>query len=442
MENIKIGIDCHNLEGQRTGVGRYLWNLISEWSKQDFVYNLRDRVNCIQFFLYFKNEIPNDIRKLPEYPHDREDITKVWNYKALGGKSNALFKHYLLPRAVAKDNVYVLFCPDYVLPIPLVFLSSFSKLVSLVYTKVRRSSYFCIKTAVTIHDIIYEARPGEYSWPSRADKILLRWASKQSAKKADIIFVPSEFTRSAVIKYYKVNPKKVVMTPLAPDTIFRQFARTEGVEELRLPPPVPSPPVRGRVEVGGDGIKKSFVVSERYFLFVGSIFNRRFLPQKIKGFAEFAKKYTDFSFLIIGNNNTKPYQDIGALVAQTNAELGRAAVIWKDYASDEELVRVYNGAFATLWISSYEGFGLPILESMACGTPVITSRAGSLPEVAGNAALYIENPQNGEEITSALSLLARDSAYYNTLVQKGITQAAKFSWQKCGEATIDKIKLL
>lgn len=361
MESIRIGVDCHNLEGQRTGVGRYLFNLLREWKSE----------TKTEFFLYFKNEIPEDVRGFT--PH----ITN------LNSKSNALFKHWLLPRAAARDKIDVLFCPDYVLPIYLA----------------RR-----IKTALTIHDVVYEARPEEYSWPSWADRILLKWASKQSAKKADVIFVPSEFTKREIVKYYKVNPEKVVVTPLAPDPIFRK------INSGKRP----------------------------YVLFVGSIFNRRFLPQKIKGFTQFAKNHPEFTFLIIGKNHTKPYQDIGALAEKANQELGRKAVVWRNFASDEELVCLYNGAFVTLWLSSYEGFGLPVLESMACGTPVITCRAGSLQEVAGDAALYIENPQSPNQIATTLVNLVKQNLYTG-LSTKGLTAVKKFSWHDVAHKTIDKI---
>ena len=181
---MKIGIDCHNLEGQRTGVGRYLANLLREWESQ----------TDTEFFLYFKSAIPEDIHKLSQH-------TTGWTLRNFNAKSNVIFKHWILPRAAARDGVDVLFCPDYVLPF---------------YTGVG------IKIAVTIHDIIYEARPSEYSWPSWKDKILLKWASKQSAKKADAIFAPSKFTKSEILKYYRVNSEKIVITPLAADLVFNR----------------------------------------------------------------------------------------------------------------------------------------------------------------------------------------------------------------------------
>jgi glycosyltransferase involved in cell wall biosynthesis len=174
-------------------------------------------------------------------------------------------------------------------------------------------------------------------------------------------------------------------------------------------------------------------------LFVGSIFNRRFLPQKTQAFIEFGKTCSDYQFLIIGRNHTKPFQDIGALVAEANKILGREAIIWKNYAPDEDLVYLYNGAFATLWLSSYEGFGLPVLESMACGTPVITSMKGALPEVAGDAAMYVVHPENPAEISSALAHLTRYGRYREELIVKGLERARTFSWKKCADLTLDKI---
>ena len=389
---MKIGIDCHNLEGQRTGVGRYLANLLREWN--GLTPHRGFATAGLQFFLYFKNSIPEDIHKLSQHTTDR-------TLRNLNAKSNAIFKHWLLPRAVARDGIDVLFCPDYVLPFYV------------------GGSNPHIKTVLTIHDIIYEALPQEYSWPSWKDKILLRWASKQSAKKADAIFTPSEFTKSEILKHYKVNLNKIVVTPLATDPVFNR----SGSDPDRL----------GK-------IKQGYGIRDKYIFFVGSIFNRRFLPQKIQAFAEFGKQYPDFQFLIIGKNHTKPFQDIAAFVAKANQVLGLEVVVWREQVSDEDLAYLYNGAFATLWLSSYEGFGLPILESMACGKPAITTKKASLPEIAGDAAMYIAHPENPQEIASALVRLARSDSYYNELVTKGLTQAAKFSWKKCASDTLRSLR--
>ncbi len=147
-----IGIDAHNLEGNRTGVGRYLLNLLKIWvqissgSHSDTA-TYRSG-NSIKFVLYFKDEIPGDIPK-----SDRFEL------KLLKAGSTAKFVHWDLPRAAKKDKIDVLFCPGYVAPI-----------------------FWRAKLALILHDIIYEAHPDWFNWQSPADKILLRWVSSRAAK--------------------------------------------------------------------------------------------------------------------------------------------------------------------------------------------------------------------------------------------------------------------
>lgn len=418
MVNMRIGIDCHNLEGARTGVGRYLWNLLREWSKlsgfdsDSFGVKTRQavpasrRLQSIEFVLYFKEEVTEDILDLSQRKTDSTGLPKTgWKIRNLGVSSNAIFKHWALPRAAAKDGVDVLFCPDYVLPI---------------YTGGLHSH---MKTALTLHDIIYEARPEEYSWPSWADKILLKWASRRSAKKADIIFTPSNFTKQEVIKYYNVNPNRIVVTPLAPDPVFKKIDFNDV-----------------NASHAGKEIRKKYNIKDRFIFFTGSIFNRRFIPRTLEAFEKFAESHQDFQFVIVGKNHTNPYENIGKKIADINKKFGREAIVWKDHTkSDKELVWLYNKAHITLWLSSYEGFGLPVLESMACGTPVITSPHGSLPEVAGNAALYVENPGKSEEIYNSLYKLVKDSILYGQFVDKGFERIKKFSWQKTAEDTLKNL---
>lgn len=409
MENIKIAIDCHNLEGNRTGVGRYLWNLLREWTNwagSDPAQSWGPRSSLdMEFFLYFKNEIPQDIKELASAGFLKLHI------RVLGSGSNAFHKHFYLPRAAARDKVDMLFCPDYVLPF---------------YMGFRKPH---IKTAVTLHDIIYEARPSEYSWPSLVDKILLKWASKQSAKKADVIFCPSDFTKNEIVKYYEVNREKVRITKLAPDPIFRKVDfNDDSLLHNNLH--------NKRWET----VKSKYGIDSNFIIFVGSIFNRRFLPQKIEGFTEFAKNNSDFKFLIIGKNHTSPFQDVGSLISKANNELKREAIIWIEFLDDDnDLAYFYNKAYVTLWLSSYEGFGLPLLESMACGTPVITSKTGALPEVAGESALYIDKPGDSGEISNTLNFIARNKNALEELSKKGLERARMFSWEKAAKETMDAI---
>jgi glycosyltransferase involved in cell wall biosynthesis len=363
---MKIGIDCHNLEGIRTGAGRYLMNLLKYWAKEN-----------AEFILYFKDQIPEDI---PE--------SKNFQKKFLKSRSNAWFEHILLPRAIKKDGINIFFSPFYILPF-----------------KLSRN----IKTAVAIHDISYEAHPEWYSWQNR---ILLRWISKRSVKKADMIFVCSEFTKSEILKYYKIKLEKIFVIPLAADEEFTLYHSMEGTEY---------------------GIKDKFI------FYLGAIFNRRFIPEIIEAFKKIADKFPEYQFLISGPNYTHPFVDIDNLIKKTNQKIGREAILYINYISDKDLINLYNEADLFIWLSSYEGFGLPPLEAMACGTPVITTKMASLPEVVGDAALFVENPKDIDEIIHAINKMLSDERARNWFIAEGLKQAHKFSWRKTAEETLNKL---
>jgi glycosyltransferase involved in cell wall biosynthesis len=109
-------------------------------------------------------------------------------------------------------------------------------------------------------------------------------------------------------------------------------------------------------------------------------------------------------------------------------------VVFAGFVSEDDLVALYNAAELLLYPSLYEGFGLPVLEAMICGTPVITSPCGSIPEIAGDAAVMVD-PHNVEEIAAAMNRVLEDKVLYDNLVAKGKAQAELFSWQRAAEKT-------
>lgn len=207
-----IGIDAHNLEGKRTGVGRYLFNLLKIWTTLSKESNFK-------FILYFKDEIPAD---LPQ--------SELFERKLLKVGSTTKFTHWDLPRVATKDKVNILFCPAYVAPL-----------------------FYKRKIALTLHDISYETRPAEFNWQSPVDWILLKWISKQSAKKAAVIFTPSEFSRQEVIKYYKIEPKKIIITYLAVEEEIKNFDRQTAGQEIET-------------------VKIKYGLKNNFIFYVGSIF--------------------------------------------------------------------------------------------------------------------------------------------------------------------------
>lgn len=115
-------------------------------------------------------------------------------------------------------------------------------------------------------------------------------------------------------------------------------------------------------------------------------------------------------------------------------------VISLGYVSDEELAQAYSGALALIFPSSYEGFGLPILEAMACGCPAVTTREASLPEVAGEAALYLNNPRDSAELGHILREIAASTSLRDEIGLKGKIWAKEFSWEQTAQATFQAFR--
>lgn len=369
-----IGIDAHNLEGNRTGVGRYLLNLLQEWSKLSSKF----KAQSLKFILYFKNEIPLDAPQ-----------SELFEYKLLSVGSTAKFMHWDFWRAAKKDKVDILFCPGYIAPI-----------------------FWRGKLALTLHDIIYEAHPEWFEWKSWADKILLRWVSKISARQADIVFSISEFSRDEIINCYHVPKEKIVLTSLAADP---SLSVESHASDINI-------------------IKGKYNIKNKFAFFVASVFERRHLPEVINAFLRLNR--ADYQLLIAGRDYTDG-KKVDKMSAKINKELGRNAILRVDFVADTDLRLLYGACAFFIWLSDYEGFGLPPLEAMACGAPVITSDATSLKEVAGGAALLIKNNNDVEEIYQTMKQIIDDEGLRQKLSEQGREQAGKFSWERCAKITLE-----
>ena len=383
-----VSIDGRCLEGGRTGAGRYLINLLKFWRKE----------NSCQFKIYFKEKIPQD------------ETLKSDNFKlvilknSLGFRSNFFFEHFLLPLAIKKDKADIFFSPYYLLP------------------------FYCpAKSVVTLHDISYEAHP---EWFSFKNQFFLRLISKMAARRSSAILTVSEFSKSEIIKYYKIDPRKITVTPLAADEIFTIVSPTP-----------PDPPLlrRGKINPplakGGTG----GVIGNKFILAVGSIFNRRHIPELIEAFEKIAGEFPDIQLLIIGVNHTQPFIDIDGMIKKINDDLNRRAIIREDRVSEKDLPVLYNLAELSVYLSDYEGFGLPLLESMACGTPVVTSQKTSLIEVGSEAAIFVDS-SNPSDIYDKIKKILVDENFKNERIKMGFDNVKKFSWERCARETLEIFK--
>jgi len=296
------------------------------------------------------------------------------------------FTHFRLPFEARRDHLDVLFSPSYILPF-----------------------FYGKKSVVTIHDIVYTVLPNEFDWRSSSDKLYLPGAAKHSAKKANFILTPSEFTKNEITRLWHVRPEKIFVTPFAGDI---NFTKTQPI----LP-------------------RSDFI------LFIGSIFNRRHISHLIQAFYKIARKQTALRLILIGKDLTNPPRHIDNLITQANYKLARQAIVRKDWVGEEELIRLYYSARVLVLLSDYEGFGLPILEALSCGLPVLTSNKGSLPEIAADAAVYVNNPGDINEIYRKLLHILTDGRIRRSLKSKGIKQAQRFSWSTCAKKTWEILEL-
>ncbi|MGM3307622.1 glycosyltransferase family 4 protein [Anabaena sp. WFMT] len=229
-----------------------------------------------------------------------------------------------------------------------------------------------------------------------------RYYTPQVFKQAQHIICNSEATAKDITDFYQIPTSKITPIPLAHDrTHFRL---------LNLP-------------------------TSNYFLYIGRQDPYKNLQRLITSFAALPNE-RDYELWLAGPTD-KRYTPL--LQAQVE-ELGIThRVKFLNYVPYSELPKIINQAIALVFPSLWEGFGFPVLEAMACGTPVITSNVSSLPEVAGDAAILI-NPHHAGEITEAMQAIINDSEMRKTLSQKGITRANQFSWEKTGLATVEVLK--
>jgi len=229
------------------------------------------------------------------------------------------------------------------------------------------------------------------------------------ARRADHIVTISEHTRRDVIATLGIAPEKVSATPLAADEHLRPVADPERLNRART----------------------AYRLPARYFLHVGTLEPRKNLTRLVEAFARTAASVGDVSLVVAGARGWGD-EDLGAQAKRLAVE---TRVVFIGRVAEEDLAALYSGAVSLVYPSLYEGFGLPPLEAMQCGCPVITSNVSSLPEVVGNAAILVD-PLSVEEIAAAMTEVASRPGLSAKMAVQGISQAARFTWSRCAELTL------
>ena len=272
---------------------------------------------------------------------------------------------------------------------------------------------FCPAPVVTtIHDLAFEHLPETFT---RRGKMQLRLTVRHTARRAAHILTVSEYSRQDISQTYRLPLDKITVTH-------------NGCEGHFTPHPTP---LQAAQETAS--IRQKFGITKDFLLAVGSLQPRKNLLRLMRAYANVRAQQPDFQLqLVLVGRQLWLYQEILRAIKQQNFA---ADVVVTDYVRDEDLPALYRSAVALVYPSLFEGFGLPPLEAMACGTPVITSNTSSLPEVVGQAAVLVD-PYDEAALAQAIWQIARDASLRQRLQQTGIEQAKQFTWQAAAEKTL------
>jgi glycosyltransferase involved in cell wall biosynthesis len=230
------------------------------------------------------------------------------------------------------------------------------------------------------------------------------------ARKATLIIAVSQSTKEGLVNLLGIPPQKIRVVPLAVASRFK-VVEDEALKE---------------------SIRRKYALPPRFFLFVGLLNPRKNGVRLIQAYHRF-KSETDLPHkLVFVGAKGWLYEDVLAQIEELGLE---KEIIFTGYVADEDLPPIYNLAEALVYPSLYEGFGLPILEAMACGTPVITSNVSSAPEVAGGAALLVD-PYDVDQLAEVMYKVASQGDLRAYLTRHGLKRARDFSWEKTALETL------
>ncbi len=267
------------------------------------------------------------------------------------------------------------------------------------------------RTVAMIHDLTALLFPEQHKW---ANVFVNRHRLKGIKKYADAVLTNSEVTKRDIVEHLQIDPVLVHVTHLGADERFRPM------DELVVEP------ILQKYGIGrsGDG--------QPYILFVGTLEPRKNIPSLVEAFNLLKSRHgIPHQLVLVGGKGWLTHD----IFASIHASPYEPQIIRVGYAADEDLPALYNGADLFAYPSFYEGFGLPVLEAMKCGAPVVTSNTSSMPEVGGEATLYAD-PYDLEDLVNKIYSVINNTELRQNLSYKGLVRAREFNWQKCAHETL------
>ncbi|HAF16147.1 MAG TPA: glycosyltransferase family 1 protein [Blastocatellia bacterium] len=262
---------------------------------------------------------------------------------------------------------------------------------------------------VSIHDLSFEHLPETFKWRSRTQ---LRLTVRRSARQAAQVLALSEYARSDIINTYGISPDKVTAIPLAAPAHFAPVTDDREFQRVR----------------------QTYGIQSDYILSVGSIQPRKNLNRLIAAYSSLRRARPEGKLpqIVLVGKCAWLYDE----TLRTIKELGLSnSVVLTGYVPETDLPALYSGALCFVYPSYFEGFGLPPLEAMKCGTPVIVGNKTSLPEVVGEAGVLVD-PFDVDDIASAIASVIGDSNFRSQLRAKGLERSRLFDWRETARQTL------
>jgi len=362
---MRIVIDVRTANDHFPGIGRYIVSLASALSQVSPDLNIA---------LLDDTSVSSTHLTLPELPRIACPVSPF-----------SILQQWIVPEKLRKAGATLYHSPYYLMP------------------------YFSwVPTVLTCHDLIPLIYPEHFT---SGQRLIFRLAHILALKAARKVIAVSHATKADLIRYFSVDPQRIVVIPEAADARFQ-------------------PQLPDRIAA----VLRKYALPEKYVLSVGSNKPHKNLQRLIEAWRISSCKLHVSSFkLVIAGHWDERYPEAKRLTE----ELGlKDQVLFIGPVADPDLPALYSGAALFVFPSLYEGFGLPVVEAMACGTPVICSNVASLPEVAGDAALLVDS-LDVNKLAAAMRTVLTDGELREGMHGKGLVQAKKFSWEQTARETVN-----
>lgn len=345
---------------------------------------------CWQIINNLKKQIPSDMKVIlysqkPLLPGLSAEMPLNWEIKILKWPFSKLWSQVRLSLEMFLNPPDVFFVPGQLVP------------------------FWCPKnTVVTVHDSAFVFFPKAYSFLGR---IYLKWMNKRISKVAKKIFTPSQFSKNEFIKLYKFSPDNIIVTPLGYDKD-NYFTKNEKNSLTDL----------------------SFLPTNTPFVFyVGRLEEKKNILSLIYAF-EKIRKSRDVFLVLAGKFGHGSEKIIKAL----EKSVYKKDIILPGWLSDKQIATCFSKCLFFVFPSFYEGFGIPLLEAMACGCPVLAAKGNSLEEVGGGSCIYFD-PKNWLELAEKMEELLVNKERLDSLKQLGLKRVENYSWDKTSSITASEL---